>query len=193
MDPFVSLTHEKLNASAIIDKVRSPAAGAIVLFAGTTRNNFAGKVVVHLDYEAFPEMAIPSLRQIASEAQDQWTLFGVAVTHRLGRVPIGEESILIAVSAGHRKEAWEAAEWILEEVKRKTEIWKKEVYEDPNDEPQWKANRDVGMCVLSTQVIVGVARPVVVSGPSGCGKSTLLDRLFKKYLNKFGFSVSRWF
>ena len=85
-------------------------------------------------------MALPSLRSISSAAKQKWSLFGVAVTHRLGRVPIGEESILIAVSAAHRKEAWEAAEWILEEVKRKTEIWKKEVYENPDDEPQWKEN-----------------------------------------------------
>jgi len=85
-------------------------------------------------------MAIPSLSRISSDAKNKCGLFGVAVTHRLGRVPTGEESILIAVSAAHRKEAWEAAEWILEEVKRKTEIWKRESYEDPNQEPEWKAN-----------------------------------------------------
>lgn len=85
-------------------------------------------------------MALPSLRSISSQAKEKWGLFAVAVTHRLGRVPIGEESILIAVSAGHRREAWDAAEWILEEVKRKTEIWKRESYEDPQIEPQWKAN-----------------------------------------------------
>jgi len=85
-------------------------------------------------------MALPSLRSISLQAKEKWGLFAVAVTHRLGRVPIGEESILIAVSAGHRREAWDAAEWILEEVKRKTEIWKRESYEDPQTEPQWKAN-----------------------------------------------------
>jgi molybdopterin synthase catalytic subunit len=96
--------------------------------------------VVHLDYEAYPDMALPSLKSISIAAKERWGLFGVAVTHRLGRVPIGEESILIAVSAGHRREAWDAAEWILEEVKRKTEIWKRESYEDVDIEPQWKAN-----------------------------------------------------
>ena len=85
-------------------------------------------------------MALPSLSSIASHAKQKLGLFGVAVTHRLGRVPIGEESILIAVSAGHRREAWDAAEWILEEVKRKTEIWKRESYENPEQEPEWKAN-----------------------------------------------------
>ena len=146
---YVSLTHDPLDPTTIMDLVRSPEAGAIVLFAGTTRNNFAGtslpctnpgKTVIHLDYEAFPDMALPSLSSIASDAKKQWSLFGVAVTHRLGRVPIGQESILIAVSAAHRREAWDAAEWILEEVKRKTEIWKRESYEDPRQEPEWKAN-----------------------------------------------------
>jgi molybdopterin synthase catalytic subunit len=83
-------------------------------------------------------MAIPSLSKISSQAKEKWSLFGVAVTHRLGRVPIGEESILIAVSAGHRREAWDAAEWILEEVKQKAEIWKRESYGDPKEEPEWK-------------------------------------------------------
>jgi len=147
----VSLSEKPLNASEMMDLVRSPEAGAIVLFAGTTRNNFkgtcacdhakdAGKTVIHLDYEAYPDMALPSLRSICTDAKQKWSLFGVAVTHRLGRVPIGQESILIAVSSAHRKAAWEAAEWILEEVKRKTEIWKKEFYENPDDEPQWKEN-----------------------------------------------------
>jgi molybdopterin synthase catalytic subunit len=99
--------------------------------------------VIHLDYEAYPEMAIPSLERIATAAKTKWGLFGVAVTHRLGRVPIGEESILIGVSAGHRREAWDAAEWILEEVKAKTEIWKRESYADPSQEPVWKENKDV--------------------------------------------------
>ena len=148
---FVSLTYEPLSPTTIMDLVRSPEAGAIVLFAGTTRNNFdgisfsktslnPGKKVIHLDYEAYPDMALPSLSGICRDAKKKWSLFGVAVTHRLGRVPIGEESVLIAVSAGHRREAWDAAEWILEELKRKTEIWKRETYEDPSQEPVWKAN-----------------------------------------------------
>ena len=137
---FVSLTHDPLNSQKMMDLVRSPEAGAIVLFAGTTRNNFGGKNVIYLDYEAYPAMALPSLSSIATQAKKKWPLLGVAVTHRLGRVPIGEESILIAVSAPHRQEAWSAAEWILEEVKRKTEIWKRESYEDSGQEPQWKEN-----------------------------------------------------
>ena len=95
-------------------------------------------------------MALPSLFNITSEAKKRWSLHGVAVTHRLGRVPIGEESVLIAVSAGHRREAWDAAEWILEELKRKTEIWKRESYEDPDQQPEWKANNVAGKLVVLT-------------------------------------------
>lgn len=153
---FVSLSHDPLNPTQIIDLVRSPEAGAIVLFAGTTRNNFdgslspyldlqTGKRVIHLDYEAYPDMALPSLKSISLQAKIKWSLFGVAITHRLGRVPVGEESVLIAVSAGHRREAWDAAEWILEELKRKTEIWKRENYEDSSQEPEWKINSNPGV------------------------------------------------
>jgi len=184
---YVSLTNGPLNPSHIIDMVRSPSAGAIVLFAGTTRDNFAGKTVIHLDYEAFPALAIPSLRTISTTAKSRWSLHAVAVVHRLGRVPIGEESILIAVSSAHRKEAWEAGEWILEEVKRKTEIWKRESYAEPGEEPQWKENFPKKIREQNE----GRMRPIVISGPSGCGKSTLLKRLFERHPGKFGFSVSR--
>jgi len=192
---FASLTNEPLNPAQILDLVRSPSAGAIVLFAGTTRDNFAGKKVIHLDYEAFPPLAVPSLRTISTEAKQKWSLHAVAVTHRLGRVPIGEESILIAVSAAHRKEAFEAGEWVLEEVKRKTEIWKKESYaEEEGEEPRWKENFPGTKSRTAREEKKGEdgrRRPVVVSGPSGCGKSTLLKRLFERHPGKFGFSVSR--
>jgi len=104
-------------------------------------------------------MALPSLKSISIQAKAKWPLFGVAVTHRLGRVPTGEESILIAVSSGHRREAWEAAEWILEEVKRKTEIWKRETYEDPEQEPQWKANEDSGIAIVNCGIWLIVSAP----------------------------------
>jgi molybdopterin synthase catalytic subunit len=185
---YVSLTEDALSTTEIIDMVRSPSAGAIVLFAGTTRDNFAGKTVVHLDYEAFPALALPSLRTISSAAKSKWSLHAVAVVHRLGRVPIGEESILIAVSSAHRKEAFEAGEWILEEVKRKTEIWKRESYAEPGQEPAWKENFPKRVEVDQDD---GRMRPIVISGPSGCGKSTLLKRLFDRHPGKFGFSVSR--
>ncbi|CCG82759.1 Molybdopterin synthase catalytic subunit [Taphrina deformans PYCC 5710] len=147
----VGLQYEPLEVTKVIDLVRSPAAGAIVTFSGTTRNSFNGLEVLYLDYEAHDQMATRSLQVICQEASLRWNLQGAACFHRLGRVPIGEESILIAVSSAHRKAAWEAGEWILEEAKRKTEVWKKETFlEDQKQREKWKANEEFARKVSET-------------------------------------------
>ncbi|KAF4962202.1 hypothetical protein FSARC_9717 [Fusarium sarcochroum] len=139
-DCHVALTHDHLNAEAIMDRVRSPSAGAIVLFAGTTRDNFAGKPVKELHYQAYHPRALRSMLTIAKDIRDKHGLRGVAMIHRLGTVPIGEESILIAVSSPHRQAAWRAGEEALEECKSKVEVWKREEFE--GEEGVWRANRD---------------------------------------------------
>ncbi|KAH7185657.1 Molybdopterin biosynthesis MoaE [Fusarium flagelliforme] len=139
-DCYVALTHDHLNAQAIMDRVRSPSAGAIVLFAGTTRDNFAGKPVKELQYTAYHPRALRSMLAIAKDIRDKHGLRGVAMIHRLGAVPIGEESILIAVSSPHRQAAWRAGEEALEECKNKVEVWKREEFE--GEEGVWRANRD---------------------------------------------------
>ena len=149
----VGLQYEPLDLSRIVDLVRSDAAGAIVSFSGTTRNHFAGKEVLHLDYEAYDQLALQSLRRICKEATSRFNLRGAACFHRLGRVAVGEESIVIAVSSDHRKAAWEAGEYILEEAKRETEVslslissishqvWKRETFKNGDElAEQWKAN-----------------------------------------------------
>ncbi|KAG5817665.1 hypothetical protein H9Q74_002112 [Fusarium xylarioides] len=139
-DCYVALTHDHLNAHAIMDRVRSPSAGAIVLFAGTTRDNFAGKPVKELQYTAYHPRALKSMMAIAKDVRDKHGLRGVAMIHRLGPVPIAEESILIAVSSPHRQAAWRAGEEALEECKSKVEVWKREEFE--GEEGIWRANRD---------------------------------------------------
>ncbi|KAM0243491.1 hypothetical protein ACHAPO_000341 [Fusarium lateritium] len=149
-DCYVALTHDHLNPQAIMDRVRSPSAGAIVLFAGkllplfiflrTTRDNFAGKPVKELQYTAYHPRALKSMMAIAKDVRDKHGLRGVAMIHRLGTVPIGEESILIAVSSPHRQAAWRAGEEVLEECKNKVEVWKREEFE--GEEGVWRANRD---------------------------------------------------
>ncbi|CVK90617.1 related to molybdopterin synthase large subunit [Fusarium mangiferae] len=139
-DCYVALTHDHLNAQAILDRVRSPSAGAIVLFAGTTRDNFAGKPVKELQYTAYHPRALKSMMAIAKDVRDKHGLRGVAMIHRLGPVPIAEESILIAVSSPHRQAAWRAGEEALEECKSKVEVWKREEFE--GEEGIWRANRD---------------------------------------------------
>lgn len=158
-DCFVALTHEHLNVQQIMDRVRSPAAGAIVIFAGieaitnipvlrdskepctgTTRDNFAGKAVKELQYTAYNKLALRTMMSICKDIKSRHGLKGIAMIHRLGTVAISEESILIAVSSPHRQAAWRAGEEALEECKSKVEVWKKEEFE--GEEGVWRANRD---------------------------------------------------
>lgn len=137
---YVALTGASLNAQKAMDRVRSPQAGAIVVFAGTTRDNFGGKPVKELHYSAYNELALRTMMGIAREIKEKHALKGIVMIHRLGIVPIGEESILIAVSAPHREAAWRAGEEALEACKAKVEIWKREEF--AGEEGVWRANKD---------------------------------------------------
>ncbi|KAI8632991.1 Molybdopterin biosynthesis MoaE [Xylariaceae sp. FL1651] len=137
---YAALTHNHLQVQEIMDRVRSPQAGAIVLFAGTTRDNFAGKPVRELQYSAYTPMALKTMLSICKTVLARHSLKSIAMIHRLGTVPIGEESILIAVSAPHRQAAWRAGEEALEDCKKHVEVWKREEFE--GEEGVWRANRD---------------------------------------------------
>ncbi|KAK0655834.1 Molybdopterin biosynthesis MoaE [Cercophora newfieldiana] len=137
---YVALTSSNLSYEDIIDRVRSPEAGAIVLFSGTTRNSFNSKPVKELQYTAYPALALRTMLTIAGTIRTKHSLKGIAMIHRLGTVPIGEESIIIAVSSPHRQAAWRAGEEALEECKAKVEVWKREEFE--GEEGVWRANRD---------------------------------------------------
>ncbi|KDQ63523.1 hypothetical protein JAAARDRAFT_189089 [Jaapia argillacea MUCL 33604] len=148
------LTHTPLDVPQIIQSVGDPAAGATAVFIGTTRNSFKGRTVTRLDYQAFSKLAINTMSHILVDAVHQISrsdhhtsdnpvpsLIRCALHHRLGTVPVGEPSIVIAVSSPHRKEAFVACESILEQVKRKAQIWKREFYEgDREEDAEWKAN-----------------------------------------------------
>ncbi|KAK4168648.1 Molybdopterin biosynthesis MoaE [Cladorrhinum sp. PSN259] len=137
---YVALTSDHLNYQSIIDRVRSPSAGAIVIFAGTTRDTFDSHRVSHLSYQAYVPLALRTMLSIATSIKSKHQLKGIAMIHRLGTVPIGEESILIAVSSPHRQAAWKAGEEALEECKDKVEVWKREEF--VGGEGVWRANRD---------------------------------------------------
>ena len=138
---FTNLTEDVLDAKVTMDMVRSPSCGAIVLFAGTTRDNFQGKPVKHLAYSSYKALALRTMQQVASEVKAKHQVHAIAIVHRLGVVPIGEESILIAVSSPHRHAAWTAAEEALELVKERVEIWKLEEF-GGEEGGVWRANRD---------------------------------------------------
>ncbi|KAI0424289.1 Molybdopterin biosynthesis MoaE [Xylaria sp. FL1042] len=137
---YVALTYDHLQVQDVMDRVRSPQAGAIVLFAGTTRDSFAGKPVKELQYSAYIPLALKTMISICRDTLARHGLKSIAMIHRLGTVPIGEESILIAVSAPHRQAAWRAGEEALEACKKHVEVWKREEFE--GEEGVWRANRD---------------------------------------------------
>jgi len=127
---LIRVTHGKLRAEDAIREVESPAAGAINVFLGVVRDNNLGRRVDHLVYDAYPEMAEKVMRQLAEEAQARFGLEDCAILHRTGRLAIGETSLLIAVSCGHRAASFEGGHWLVNEVKKRVPVWKKEVWED---------------------------------------------------------------
>ncbi|KAJ3178006.1 hypothetical protein HDU87_003783 [Geranomyces variabilis] len=141
----VELTTDPISLAALVDFVRSDEAGAIATFSGTTRNSFivsgVRKSVTELSYEAYAPMAIAQFHTILNEAQTTHfpTVIKLAVAHRTGVVPVGQESVIIAASSPGRKDAQNATAWILDELKRRVPIWKKEHYGD-GSVATWKEN-----------------------------------------------------
>jgi MoaE-MoaD fusion protein len=123
------LSDAPLSLDAVVDEVRSDEAGAIATFTGTTRVHSRGRTVTHLEYEAYPEMAENVMAQIADELKARYGLCDVAIHHRVGRVGIGEPSVVIAVSAPHRQDALAACKDAIDSLKESVPLWKKEAYE----------------------------------------------------------------
>ena len=118
-----------IDVAAVTAAVARPSAGATVTFVGTTRDHNDGRRVSRLEYEAYPEMALAEMRRIGETAQQRWPIEKVAIVHRIGVVPLGEASVVIAVSAGHRRDAFEACHFAIDRLKEVVPIWKKEYFE----------------------------------------------------------------
>jgi molybdopterin synthase catalytic subunit len=125
----VLLTAEPLSLDAAVRAAASDEAGAVATFVGTVRRQSRGRVVLQLEYEAYEEMAAEMLGSLAAELRERHRLTGIALHHRVGRVEIGEPSVVIAVSAPHRAEAFAACREAIETLKASIPLWKKEVYE----------------------------------------------------------------
>jgi MoaE-MoaD fusion protein len=123
------LSDAPLSLDAVVEEVRSDEAGAIATFTGTTRVHSRGRTVTHLDYEAYQGMAEDVMAEIAAELRRRYELCDVAIHHRVGRVGIGEPSVVIAVSAPHRQDALAACKDAIDALKETVPLWKKEVYE----------------------------------------------------------------
>ena len=124
-----AIAADPLDLDAVVAQVADPTAGAIATFVGTTRTHSRGRTVVHLEYDAYPEMAESEMARIADDVKARHDVLHVAMAHRTGHVPIGEASVVIAVSAAHRGPAMDACREAIDTLKQTVPLWKKEVYE----------------------------------------------------------------
>lgn len=127
---MIRIVEHQIDRDEAIRSVSSNGSGAVVTFDGTIRDNARGKQVLHLYYEAFPEMAVKEIEKIYDEAMQRWPLQRMAIVHRIGRMEIGESSVFIAVSSAHRKDAFEACRFAIDTLKTTVPIWKKEHYDN---------------------------------------------------------------
>jgi molybdopterin synthase catalytic subunit len=123
----VAITAGPIDPARLLAEVSRPQAGAIALFLGTARDNAEGRTgITHLEYEAYPEHAESIIGAILDEALGRWPILAAAVEHRVGVVDVGEPSVAVAVSTAHRADAFEAARYLIDELKLRAPLWKKE-------------------------------------------------------------------
>lgn len=123
----VVVSEGRIDVAELDSAVKDPTAGAVVTFLGTVRDHSPGKAgVTHLVYEAYNELVEEKILELVVEARQKWELIAIRVTHRLGRVEVGEASVAVVVSSAHRVQAFEAARFLIDELKRRAPIWKQE-------------------------------------------------------------------
>jgi molybdopterin synthase catalytic subunit len=126
----IELTHEIIDTRAITDTLKVGEDGAVTIFDGIVRDNTKGRQTLYLDYTAYESMALDQMKALATESIARFGVRDVAIVHRLGRLEIGETSILIAVASAHRGVTFEACRWLIDTLKQQVPIWKKEVFVD---------------------------------------------------------------
>jgi len=125
-----AIVRDRINTQAVVEQLKRPDDGAAVVFDGVVRDNTRGRRTLYLDYEAYEEMALKKMEEIATQAMNQFQVRDVALVHRLGRLEIGETSVLIVVASRHRAAAFEASRWLIDTLKKTVPIWKKEYFVD---------------------------------------------------------------
>jgi len=131
---MVEITESPLDHAALIERVRHANAGAVCSFLGTVREMTGERRTVELEYEAYPEMATKELRKLEAEARRRWPLIEVALAHRVGRLDLGDVSVVVAVSSPHRADSFEACRWLIDTLKEVVPIWKRERWSDGRQE-----------------------------------------------------------
>lgn len=124
------IVRERIDTQAVLEAIKRPEDGAAVVFEGIVRNNTRGRQTLYLDYEAYEEMALKQMEALARQALEQFAVRDVALRHRLGRLEIGETSVLIVVASAHRGAAFDACRWLIDTLKKTVPIWKKEYFID---------------------------------------------------------------
>lgn len=125
----IAVVETPIDVAGLLEEVSSPQAGAVALFLGTVRNHSPQRQgVTHLEYEAYTSHVRGKIAEIASEASERWPVLSMAVEHRVGRVDIGGVAVAVAVSSAHRAEAFAAARYLIDELKERAPIWKKEYW-----------------------------------------------------------------
>ncbi len=127
---MIDIISAPINVTAVVDSVKGSGAGAIDVFIGTTRNHSKGRPVTSLEYEAYVPMAMKSMAEIEQQARKQWNLHGISIVHRIGKVDLGEPSVVIAVSSAHRDEAFKGCRFLIDTLKLEVPIWKREFFAD---------------------------------------------------------------
>jgi molybdopterin converting factor subunit 1 len=126
----VSIVRDPIGTTAVLNRIKRDEDGAAVVFEGVVRNHTRGRKTLYLDYEAYEQMALDQMENLAEQALTQFQVREVALVHRLGRLEIGETSVLIVVASAHRATAFDACRWLIDTLKRTVPIWKKEYFED---------------------------------------------------------------
>jgi len=125
-----SIVRDSIDTKSVLDRIKRGEDGAAVVFEGVVRNQTRGRKTLYLDYEAYEEMALKEMEGLAEQAVRQFKVRDIALVHRLGRLQIGETSVLIVVASAHRAAAFDACRWVIDTLKRTVPIWKKEYFED---------------------------------------------------------------
>ncbi len=126
----VELIHEPIHTQSVIEPLKSGEDGAVTIFDGIVRNNTKGRRTLYLDYTAYEDMALRQMQTLGQQALDLFGVRDVAIVHRLGRLQVGETSILIAVASAHRGVTFDACRWLIDTLKKQVPIYKKEVFVD---------------------------------------------------------------
>ena len=127
---MITLTQQAIDFPSLTASVRSHNAGAVVLFLGTVREFTGAAHTAWLEYEAFPEMAIAAMQRLEAQARQRFDVVELAISHRYGRLELGDIAVAVAVSSPHRAQAFEAGRWLIDTLKESVPIWKKEHYTD---------------------------------------------------------------